>query len=136
MLNLKRLLERLLKRKPPEETPEEPVANNMYDFLLYVESEYAKAYIDCFCPWVDYDSLSEEDKKRFARLSAMTQINVEGWCSITFDPLDLEEFSDLIPEPTPEELMAYIESFSISDEEKAEIRAIIISELVTEPTPQ
>ncbi len=131
----------LFKPKSPKETPEESVEqenipNHTYDFLEYVKREQIESYIECFCPWVKYDSLSEEDKERFAKLSGITYGIAEGWIPAFIDPRHLDEFEGLIPEPTDEEFNAYIESLLRPNDSKEELCAIDNPEQVLESTPQ
>ncbi len=135
------IFKRLLKRKLPEETPEERAAleraaGHISEFFESINQNCVREFIKWFCPWVEYDSLSEKDKKLFAKLSAMTYVFVMGWGSVTSNPLDSEEFKDLIPKPTPEELDAYINSLMNSGDEMEEFSAINNPEQVSEPTPQ
>lgn len=100
---------------PPKDTPPEDPKNlkpigNTCELMQRISNSFAKAYITAFCPWVDINTLSEDQIARFSSAAFYGELLITGRAEINtpedeaaFDKI----FGDLIPEPTDEQLEEY-----------------------------
>lgn len=86
-----------------------PVGNTR-ELMEKMDLSFSKAYISAFCPWVDVDSLSKKQIKRFSSAAFYAELLITGRAEINtpedeaaFDKI----FGNLIPEPTEEQLEEY-----------------------------
>lgn len=125
------------KREPkPEEitqdligeiTKDNPPVGNTCELMHAMSVSFAKAFTQTFCPWVDVDSLSEEEVERFSKASFFMECLITGQATITtpedeaaFDKI----FGNLIPEPTDEQLEEYrqmLEAYCAEEDENPDV---------------
>ena len=104
----------------------QPVGNTC-ELMHDMSVSFAKAFTQAFCPWVDVDSLSDNEMERFAKASFFAERLLTGQATITtpedeaaFDKI----FGDLIPEPTDEQLEEYrqmLEAYCSEEDENPEV---------------